>query len=54
MVSSATFVVGWDMLKINVKGKSFIKNLIFHNLVMEIMQNSFIHNSYVSHINIVH
>ncbi len=54
MVSSAFFVVGWDMLKINVKRKTFITNLTSHNLTMEIVQNLFIHNSYVSHINIMH
>jgi hypothetical protein len=31
-----------------------ITNLASHSLVMKIMQNSFIHNSYVSHINIMH
>jgi hypothetical protein len=33
---------------------SFITNLTFHYLIMEIMQNSFIHNSYVSHTDIMH
>jgi hypothetical protein len=31
-----------------------ITNLASHNLIMEIMQNLFIHNSYVSCIDIVH
>jgi hypothetical protein len=30
-----------------------ITNLTSHDLVMEIMQNSLIHNSYISHSNIV-
>jgi hypothetical protein len=33
---------------------SSITNLTSHDLVMEIMPNLFIHNSYVSRINIVH
>ncbi len=36
------------------KIESSITNLTSHDLVMEIMPNLFIHNSYVSHINIVH
>jgi hypothetical protein len=30
-----------------------ITNLTFHDLEMEVVQNSFIHNSYISQINIV-
>jgi hypothetical protein len=32
----------------------YITNLISHDLIMEIVQKNFIHNSYVLHINIVH
>jgi hypothetical protein len=32
----------------------YITNLTSHNLVMKIMQNPFIHNSYISHIDIMH
>ncbi len=35
-------------------GEYYITNLISHDLIMEIVQNSFIHNSYVLHINIMH
>jgi len=34
-------------------GECYITNLIFHDLIMEIVQNLFIHDSYVLHINIV-
>jgi len=33
---------------------NIITNLTSHDLVMEIMKILFIHNSYISHINIVH
>ncbi len=33
---------------------TIITNLTSHDLILEIMQNSFIHNLYVSHINIMH
>jgi hypothetical protein len=32
----------------------FIINLTFHDLVMKIVQNSFIHNLYISYTDIVH
>jgi hypothetical protein len=32
----------------------YITNLASHNLIMKIVQNVFIHNSYISHINITH
>ncbi len=32
----------------------YITNLESHDLVMKIMKNSFIHNSYISHVDIVH
>jgi len=51
------FDEAWTFFQKNVgKGMfqcTYIANLTSHNLVMEIMQNSFIHNSYVSCINIV-
>jgi len=34
--------------------KACIVDLTSHDLVIEIMSNSFIHNSYVSHTNIMH
>jgi hypothetical protein len=38
----------------HAKTKHYITNLTSHKLVMEIMQNSFIHNLYVLHIDIMH
>ncbi len=41
----------WTFL---LKEVVYITNLESHDLVMKIMQNSFIHNSYISHTDIVH
>ncbi len=35
-------------------GEYYITNLVSLDLIMEIVQNSFIHNSYVLHINNMH
>jgi hypothetical protein len=45
---------GLDSRTSHHRPRPYIMNLTSHNLVMEIMQNLFICNLYISHINIVH
>jgi hypothetical protein len=56
-------MIKYNMMKFNLRCRSFttkmnnrsyITNLTSHNLVMEIVQNLFIHISYISHTDIMH
>jgi hypothetical protein len=45
---------GLCIINVQLKTPPNITNLTFHDLIMEIIQNSFIHNLYILYINIVH
>jgi hypothetical protein len=56
-IAMTSYVVNFTCKPILSNGMyyhDFVTNLTSHDLVMEFMQNLFIHNLYISHINIVH